>query len=202
MKKENSFLRSVMMVAVFASVGYAGAVNSAYSYGNDEFDRPKSATSEYLILNRDSVQEVYVPDDDFIELETSDSTLLCEISNLFVIDNTLYVHSDNCIRVFDFTGEYLYDDVEDDRPVEALDYYQQYDGSSYCMRQSPTNEPCFCQFNISTHQTKMFHFNLKNRNFVQSSFFKIIDGQAYIEFRSVEDKNQNPMFFKLKLSDL
>ena len=202
MKKEKSFLRTVMMVALFVTVGYAGAVNSAYCNGSDEYDCPESTEPEHLILNLDSIQEVYVPDDDFIELETSDSTLLSDISNLFVKDNCLYVHSDNCIRVFDFTGEYLFDDMEDGRPVEALDYYQQYDGFTYYMRQSPTDDPCFCQFNISTHQTKMYHFNIKNRNFAQSSFFKIIDGLAYIEFRNVEEKNQNPMFFKLKLSDL
>ena len=202
MKKEKSFSRTKLIVAVFAIVGYAQAVNSAYSNGNNEFDCHESIEPEHLILNLDSIQEVYVPDDDFIELESSDSTLISAISNLFVKDNCLYVHSDNCIRVFDFTGEYLFDDMDDGRPVEALNYYQQYDGSTYYMRQSSTNEPCFCQYKITTHQTNMYHFNLKNRNFVQDTFFKIIDGIAYIEFRNVEDKNQNPMFFKLKLSNL
>lgn len=202
MKKENSFLRSVMMVAVFASVGYAGAVNSAYSYGNDEFDRPKSAKSEYLILNLDSIQEVYVPDDDFIELESSDSTMLYGISNLFVIDNSLYVHSEYVVRVFDLSGVYLFDDIERSRIKGSPDYYQQYDSCIYFMRQNSAGGPYLCQFDITTRQTKMYRFNLKNRNFVQDTFFKIIDGIAYIEFRNVEDKNQNPMFFKLKLSDL
>jgi hypothetical protein len=190
------------MVTVFAAVGYAGAVNSAYCNGADEYNRPVSTELEHLELNFDSIQEVYVSDDDIIELETSDSTLLSGISNLFVIDNCLYIHSDNVIRVFDFTGEYLFDDIESSRIMGKPDYYQQYDSSIYFMQQESTDEPCLCKFNITTHQTRMYHFNIKNRNFVQRSFFKIIDGLAYIEFCNVENSSQNPLFLKIKLLDL
>ena len=202
MKKEKSFSRTKLIVAVFAIVGYAQAVNSAYSNGNNKFDCPESIEPEHLILNLDSIQEVYVPDDDFIELESSDSTMLYGISNLFVIDNSLYVHSEYVVRVFDLSGVYLFDDIERSRIKGRPDYYQQYDSCIYFMRQNSAGGPYLCQFDITTRQTKMYRFNLKNRNFVQDTFFKIIDGIAYIEFRNVEDKNQNPMFFKLKLSNL
>jgi len=185
-----------------AATGYVGAVKSTHSFDNNESNSSMLTEPEQFKPDLDSIQQVYVSDDDFIELETSDSTLLYNISNLFVKNQCLFVHSGNSIRVFDLTGEYLYDDIGDDRPVETPDYYQQYEGSSYFMSQTSTDEPCFCQFNISTHQTKMFHFNLKNRNFTQRSFFKIIDGLVYIEFRNIENNSQNPMFFKLKLSEL
>jgi hypothetical protein len=80
--------------------------------------------------------------------------------------------------------------------------YQICEGSLYFAFQASSAETCLCRHNLTTHQSELYHFCIKNRNLIQRSFFKIIDEVAYIEFRNEEDNTQNPLLFKIKLSDL
>lgn len=80
--------------------------------------------------------------------------------------------------------------------------YQICDGSLYFVFQASSAETCLCKYNITSHKSRLYHFSFKNRNLIQRSFFKIIDGVAYIEFRNEEDNTRNPFLFKIKLSDL
>lgn len=195
------FLRPALL-SVILLLGDGAAHCALIPHGKSPVLENELPVTLEMTLDTDSIDEVYVPDDDFIELETSDSTMLYGISNLFVIDNSLYVHSEYVVRVFDLSGVYLFDDIERSRIKGRPDYYQQYDSCIYFMRQNSAGGPYLCQFDITTRQTRMFHFNVKNRNFEQKSFFKIKDGIAYIEFCDIEDKTKNPLLFKLKLSDL
>ena len=273
MKKIFSFQRVAWMAASLV-------LCNAASFGSTCMDIDLAEVSfDQSSLNFDSIQYVYVPDDDFIELETCENSLVPSINNLFAIDNCLYVHSRNFLHVFGFDGEYLFDISENDsvteventisnvyerngnlyidngkgilcfsREGELLSFrsfnnvsrneesqyptqkgpnasndmffddvvlsdnkeyipgvpgaYQVCDGSLYFTFQVSSAETCLCQYNLSTHRSKLYHFSINNRNYIQRSFFKIIDGIAFIEFRNEEDNTQNPFLFKISLSDL
>lgn len=277
MKSKASLLRTFLMASSLTLCGVEafGSICNVINLAEISFDQSS--------LNFDSIQYVYVSDDDVIELETCEGSLVYDINNLFTIDNCLYVHSRNFLHVFDFTGEYMFDISESDSLMEdgntisnvyerngclyidngkdllcfsrygkllssqslanygmndqnstvhpypvqkgpnvsdnmyACDIvtnnqsetipgvpgnYQICDGSLYFVFQVSSAETCLCRYNLTNHQSKLYHFNIKNRNLIQRSFFKIIDGMAYIEFRNEEDNTQNPSLFKIKLSDL
>ena len=81
-------------------------------------------------------------------------------------------------------------------------FYQIYNGSIFFVFQVSSAETCLCQYNLLTHQSKLYHYNIRNRNLVQRTFFRIIDGVVYIEFRDEEDNAQNPFLLKIELSEL
>lgn len=277
MKSKASLLRTFLMASSLTLCGVEafGSICNVINPAEISFDQSS--------LNFDSIQYVYVSDDDVIELETCEGSLVSDINNLFTIDNCLYVHSHNSLHVFDFTGEYMFDISENDSIMEdgntisnvyerngrlyidngkdllcfsrdgellssqnlanygindqnspVLPYpvqkgpnvsdnmyacdmvtsnhsepipgvpgdYQICDGSLYFVFQVSSAETCLCRYNLTNHQSKLYHFNIKNRNLIQRSFFKIIDGVAYIEFRNEEDNTQNPYLYMIRLSDL
>ena len=81
------------------------------------------------------------------------------------------------------------------------DNYQICDSLLYFTYQISTAKTCLCQYNPSSRQSRLYHFITSNSNQIQRSFFKIIDGMAYIEFRN-EDNSQNPSLIRVRLSDL
>ena len=277
--RKASLVRTILMASSLAlcNVEAFGSTCNVFNPADISFDQSS--------LNFDSIQYVYVSDDDVIELETCEESLVSDINNLFTIDNCLYVHSHNFLHVFDFAGEYMFDISENDSITEgnniisnvyeknnclyidngkefvcfsrdgellssqnhanyglnaqdspvrpypttkgpnvsdevfdggnSMDFnnrkepipgvpgnYQICDGSLYFAFQVSSAETCLCRYNLTTHQSKLYHFSIKNRNLIQRSFFKIIDGMAYIEFRNEEDNTQNPYLYKIRLSDL
>ena len=276
MMRKASLVRTILMASSLAlcNVEASGSICNVINPADISFDQSS--------LNFDSIQYVYVSDDDVIELETCDESSVSDINNLFTIDNCIYVHSHNFLHVFDFAGEYMFDISESDsisedntisnvyenngrlyidngkdllcfsRDGELLSSqyianygmneqnssahpysvqqgpnasgdmyindiltsnhtepipgvpgnYQICDGSLYFAFQVSSAETCLCRYNLSSRQSKLYHFSIKNRNLIQRSFFKIIDGMAYIEFRNEEDNTQNPSLFKIKWSDL
>ena len=81
------------------------------------------------------------------------------------------------------------------------DNYQINDSLLYFTYQVSSTKNCLCQYNPSSRQSRLYHFITNNSNLTQRSFFKIMDGVAYIELRN-EGTAQNPFLLKIELSKL
>lgn len=88
-----TFIRLLLGVAVVASCS------------NDLREQPLST----VVLDFSKIETINVTDDNLVQLETVDKSVIFDISNMAVVDDSYVIHSRNDLKVFDLKGKYIRD---------------------------------------------------------------------------------------------